>query len=62
MRCYLMSAEGITVQRQRVRDSLHRVDPEGAKDRFAQTLKRRVYSVATPNSLWHGDAHLKLVR
>lgn len=27
----LLSSKGITVQRQRLRDSLHRVDPEGEK-------------------------------
>ncbi|PIK43029.1 hypothetical protein BSL78_20114 [Apostichopus japonicus] len=58
----LLSSKGITVQRQRLRDSLHRVDPEGVERRKAATLHRREYHVQGPNSLWHIDGNHKLIR
>ena len=55
--------EGILVQRQRVRDSMQRIDPEGAASRaMSHRLHRRVYRVAGPNSLWHIDGNHKLIR
>lgn len=53
---------GIKIQRSRVRDSLMRVDPFGVQNRFRHVLRRRQYSVAMPNSLWHLDGHHKLIR
>jgi hypothetical protein len=61
MRAYL-TVGGSVVQRARVRQSLNRVDPPAAAKRWSKTVKRRVYNVPTPNSLWHMDAHMKLVR
>lgn len=61
MAAYL-STEGIVVQRSRIRASLHRVDPSSVAKRWSKTVKRRLYKVANPNSLWHMDAHMKLVR
>ena len=55
-----LRASGINLQRQKVRDSLKRVDPSGTLERWATAVKRRQYLVATPNSLWHGDAHCKM--
>ena len=55
-----LRASGINLQRQKVRDSLKRVDPSGTLERWATAVKRRQYHVATPNSLWHGDAHCKM--
>lgn len=61
MQSYLKAA-GIFVARRRVRDNLNTVDPVGTASRWSQSIKRRTYKVATPNSLWHMDAHLKLSR
>lgn len=58
---YLRS-QGIKVQRQRARDSIRRVDPIGIQLRSRRVLHRRVYQVASPNSLWHLDGYHKLIR
>ena len=50
------------IQRYRVRDSIHRVDPINTALRWHDKLQRKPYSVPRPNSLWHIDANLKLVR
>ncbi|TFY69093.1 hypothetical protein EVJ58_g594, partial [Rhodofomes roseus] len=52
----------LRVQRQRIIDSLHRVDAIGATLRHKKTIQRRVYSVPRPNHLWHIDGHHKLIR
>lgn len=57
-----LRGSGIKVQRQRVRDSLTRVDALGSAARWSRTVTRRTYKVPTPNSLWHFDGHMKLVR
>lgn len=51
---------GIFVQRWRVRESIQRMDPIGAANRWAQRIVRRPYSVPHPNFLWHIDSHMKL--
>ncbi|KAL6268358.1 hypothetical protein P5V15_001491 [Pogonomyrmex californicus] len=61
MQSYL-KAKGILVPRYRVRENLNNIDPVGTASRWSQSIKRRTYKVATPNSLWHMDAHLKLSR
>ncbi len=43
----------IRIPRQRARDSLIRMDPNGVANRLRRTLRRRQYSVIGPNSLWH---------
>ena len=49
-----LRARGIRVTRERVRSTLHNVDPLSAALRWpAGATKRRPYSVAGPNSLWH---------
>ena len=53
---------GLRVQRQRIRNSLQRIDCRGIRSRFNGILHRRVYSVPMPNSLWHIDGHHKLIR
>ena len=53
---------GFRVQRERVRDSLGRVDPRGVQARFRQVLHRCTYSVCMPNSLWHIDGYHKLIK
>ncbi|XP_062342184.1 uncharacterized protein LOC134039976 [Osmerus eperlanus] len=58
-----LRAEGIRVQRRRVRDSMLRVNPRAAALRaMSQRLHRRSYRVAGQNSLWHLDGNHKLIR
>ncbi|XP_014677213.1 PREDICTED: uncharacterized protein LOC106817080 [Priapulus caudatus] len=54
--------KGINVPRDKVRESVRRVDPFGVALRSRRTLKRREYSVKGPNSLWHIDGNMKLIR
>lgn len=58
----MLRAQGICVQRERVRESLHRIDPQGVEIRLRKALHRRQYSVKSPNSLWHIDGYHKLIR
>ena len=49
-----LRARGIKVTRERIRTSLRSIDPIGSALRWpAGPTKRRPYSVAGPNSLWH---------
>ncbi len=57
-----LATRGIIVPRARVRGSIHRVDPENTAIRRSVTIRRRVYHVDGPNSLWHVDGHHKLIR
>ena len=59
---FLLQERGIKVQRMRLRDSIHRVDEEGVRERKKGRLQRRVYNVNGPNHLWHIDTNHKLVR
>ena len=52
---------GLRVQRDRIRESIGRVDPGNSRIRWAVVISRRAYSVAGPNSLWHIDGHHSLV-
>lgn len=63
MRAFLQ-ASGHLIQFFRVRESLHRVDPEGTQLRALanRTLHRRQYSVPGPNCMWHIDGNHKLIR
>jgi hypothetical protein len=58
---HLRSSE-IFIQRSRVRDSIHRVDPSGVAERRRTTIKRRVYHVDYPNEVWHMDGNHKAIR
>lgn len=50
----MIRALGLRISRERVRQSLLRIDPvERVFERI--TIRRRVYSVPGPNSLWHHD-------
>ena len=53
---------GIIVQRYRLRASIHRVDPVNTAARRSLTIRRRTYSVAGPNEMWHVDGNHKLIR
>ena len=57
-----LRASGFTIQRDRVRESLYRVDPLGIETRLRRTLHRKTYNVLGPNSLWHIDGYHKLIR
>lgn len=52
----------LKVPRDRVRESLTRVDPRNTSLRWACVITRRLYSVPGPNSLWHIDGHHCLIR
>lgn len=58
----MLSSQGIIVQRQRVAESLIRVDEAGVALRWCRAIHRRVYRVSGPNALWHIDGNHKLVR
>ncbi|KAJ8914071.1 hypothetical protein NQ315_017592 [Exocentrus adspersus] len=58
----LLKSQGIYAQRERVRRLLCAANPHQTAVRWGNTVQRRIYSVPTPNSLWHMDAHLKLSR
>ena len=51
---------GLRVQRDRIRESIRRVDSRNSRIRWA-VVSRRSYSVAGPNSLWHIDGHHSLI-
>ena len=57
-----LRAQGIYVQRERIRESLRRVDPSGVHSRMRKVLHRRAYQVDSPNALWHLDGYHKLIR
>jgi AcrR family transcriptional regulator len=57
-----LASRGIIVQRARLRGSIHRTDPENTAIRRSIAVRRRVYNVDGPNSLWHIDGHHKLIR
>eukprot|EP00111_Clytia_hemisphaerica_P013704 TCONS_00040304-protein len=57
-----LRSRDIFVQRRRIRDAINDVDPVGRALRRTISVVRRVYNVASPNSLWHIDGHHKLIR
>jgi hypothetical protein len=57
-----LSLSGYAISRARIRESMHRVDPEGVAARSRKTIQRRVYSVIGPHHLWHHDGNHKLIR
>ena len=44
---------GVKVQRERVRQSIGRIDPISRELRRRTAIHRRIYSVRTPNALWY---------
>lgn len=52
----------IKVQKARVIASWNRVDAVGNAVRQRQGIRRRKYTSARPNNLWHLDGHHKLIR
>ncbi|XP_062420513.1 uncharacterized protein LOC134132730 [Pungitius pungitius] len=57
-----LRSRGLRIQRWRVRRSLQEIDPIGRSLRRRHAIRRRIYSVPTPNELWHIDGNHKLVR
>lgn len=57
-----LETRGEHVQRNKIRRAIHSVDPEGVDKRKQAPIKRRVYSVPSPNFLWHVDGNHKLTR
>ncbi|PBK91229.1 hypothetical protein ARMGADRAFT_883414, partial [Armillaria gallica] len=57
-----LEAKGIHLPRERVQESLRRVDAIGVlvSQRWAGIIKRRVYKVRGSNALWHQDGNEKL--
>ena len=53
---------GVYLPRARIRASIHRVDPVNTALRRSVAIRRRVYYVSGPNSLWHIDGHHKLIK
>ncbi|KAJ3773366.1 hypothetical protein FB446DRAFT_607916, partial [Lentinula raphanica] len=53
--------KGYKIQRQRVKDSLKRVDRLGLRLRRRITISRGIYKVSRPHALWHLDGHHKLI-
>ena len=48
------------VQRERLRNSIKRVDPDGLLVRKSKRIRRRVYHVPGPHHYWHMDGNHKL--
>lgn len=59
-----LATRGLRVQERRVRESMHRVDPEGVLLRTLElrTTHRRGYNVYSPRALYHIDGNHKLIR
>ena len=58
---YLQSV-GLRIQRQRIRESFVRVDPDNRMLRWGIIISCRVYYVPWPNSIWYLDDHHSLIR
>ena len=56
-----LRAQGINVQRSKIRKAIHDLDPS-VTTRKRPAIRRRVYSVPYPNYLWHLDGNHKLIR
>jgi hypothetical protein len=59
----LRAAHSLHIQRQRVIDSMNRLDRlgQGLRQRLGKKKERRIYQVPRPNALWHIDGHHKLI-
>jgi len=55
-----LTQQGMRVQRERIVDSLSRVDSVGKVTLRRKTIVRREYESSRPNALWHVDGHHKL--
>ena len=57
-----ISCLGLKVPRKQLRESIHRVDPEGVEKRSRKLIKRAVYISDGPHYCWHIDGNHKLIR
>ena len=57
-----MLSRGHRISQARIREALHRVDPEGVAIRWTSAVQWRKYAVSSPLSLWHLDGNHKLIR
>jgi hypothetical protein len=57
-----LRTSGIFVARERVRNSIHRVDANGRVLRRSRVLRRRIYHAPHFNFVWHVDGYHKLIR
>ncbi|XP_057311502.1 uncharacterized protein LOC130649269 [Hydractinia symbiolongicarpus] len=57
-----ITSKHIKVKRERLRQSIMRVDALSRVMRRRNCIQRRRYNVKSPNSLWHMDGHHKLIR
>ena len=60
--CEGIRSQGLLIQRQRIRDSLRRIDPQEHKRGLLELYTEESTEVPSPNSLWHIDGNHKLVR
>ncbi len=52
---------GLRIQQWRIRDALARIEPADSRIRWACLIRRRKYTVPSPNSHWHLDGHHSLI-
>jgi hypothetical protein len=59
----LRATHSLRIQRQRVIDSINRIDQlgQGMRPRVGKERQPRNYTVPRPNALWHIDGHHKLI-
>jgi hypothetical protein len=55
-----LRSQGIRLPRNTIRQVLTNANPAASSLRYAQTIRRRSYHVASVNSCWHIDSNLKL--
>ncbi|XP_014830574.1 PREDICTED: uncharacterized protein LOC106908860 isoform X1 [Poecilia mexicana] len=58
----LLHAQGLVVPRRKVREMMARINPMATARRWSSAVTRRVYHVPYPNSLWHIDGNMRLIR
>ncbi|RHZ82501.1 hypothetical protein Glove_109g51 [Diversispora epigaea] len=56
-----LKERGIKIKRQRLRESLRRIDPFEISARWAELISHRKYQVAGLNALWHINGNHKLI-
>lgn len=57
-----LKSKNIIISRNRLRESIQRIDAFGIITRLTNTIPRRKYKVAGPNALWHIDGNHKLIK
>ena len=53
----ILRSHGINIQIVRIRDMMYEVDPVGMSSCWATVVKSCVYTVKSPNALWHIDGN-----